>query len=88
MERTFLKSDRVQYCGHFEVWSQVYLHMFVYHQNPWNAETSAFCKVDMFPSPDSTWTVHDSLGNPDARLLPCKLYATFGGFIDWALHVC
>ena len=46
----------------------IYIIMFVYKQTPWNAETSIFCKVDRFPSPNSTWTVQNSLHNPDACL--------------------
>ena len=38
------------------------------YYNPWNADTSLFCKVDRFFGPFSTWTVQNSLYNVDACL--------------------
>ena len=53
--------------------------MFVYNQNPWNAELPVFRNADRFPSPNSTWTVQNSLDNQDACLATAfvKSCATF-----------
>ena len=51
------------YCRHF-IGSRMHLHMFVYNQPP-----PVFHKVNRFPSPNSTWTVQNSLNNLDTHLL-------------------
>ena len=55
------------YSSQESMWSVI---MFVYIQNPWNVETSIFCKADSFSWPNSSWTVQNLLDKAATTTLP------------------
>ena len=80
------KTGYLQYCGHF-VWSWMYLHTFMNHQNLKNAEPPVF-RIEWTGYPVPTVSKLYKIHSIIQTLVPAfiKLCAKFGGFKGQALY--
>ena len=79
---TPLKNIHLRYCAHF-VWSRMHFTHACVRSEPMKCRNPPVLRnADKFPSSSNSWTVQNSLNNPDAHLPLCKIMC----HIWWIAH--